>query len=197
MPAVFVYGALMDRSDLGEGRAATVEGHAVRFVAPGVPLIEPCFAALVPAPDSVAHGVVYELDADTWQRIVSAEHGYRSVSVEALTREGAVRCQALIIPGRDATSAEGRPSARYAQRLVDGARRHGLPDEVVTAYRRHRERGSTISLFLVALYRPVARLVPHLGLGGAMAVVLAVLGLAVAAVVGGAAALVTLAWPAG
>ncbi|MFT7518297.1 MAG: gamma-glutamylcyclotransferase (GGCT)/AIG2-like uncharacterized protein YtfP [Kiritimatiellia bacterium] len=168
--AIFVYGALMDGDH--EGRAAFVKDHAVRFVAPGVPILEPGFAALVAAPGQEAHGAVLTVDGPTWNKMLDIEDGYERIAVIAQVDGEDVPCQALMFPGATSSSPEFRPSARYMGRLVAGALRHGLPTDAVQQLRQRQTAGSKISANLVWLQRPVEKLVPYVGLTGAIIIVL-------------------------
>jgi hypothetical protein len=42
-----------------QSEAGSLEGHEVRFLAPGLNALEPAFAYMVPAHSGVAHGVVH------------------------------------------------------------------------------------------------------------------------------------------
>ena len=153
MPKAFVYGAQMIHpASVGVAWPARVDDHAVEFVARGVPVFEPCFAALVATPGAIAHGVIVDFDDHAWAELVRFERGYAVVEVDAelidptdVDELGVERltCLAFRIDARARLASPGRPSARYARKLAAGARAHGLPPEVVT--RSSRSRTSTIS----------------------------------------------------
>lgn len=164
MPRVFVYGAQMlhakDAELLG---GACVRDHAVRFVAKGVPVFEPGFAALEPAPGEVAYGAVLEVDEATWEEMKRFEQGYRVVEVEAefLDPAGAERacvCRAFRISRALRSRRELRPSRRYARKMLEGARRAGLPTQVLGRYEVAVRNGSPLSLGLTWLFPIAARI---------------------------------------
>lgn len=134
----FAFGANMSRAVLEKRRGMTplraerarTKGWARAFVERGVPLIEPVFAGLVEAPDDECWGVAYELRDDDARRLDGFEgSGYSRVEVDAETESfGLVRAFAYA----SANPVHGRkPSRRYLSLLVDGAREHGLPADVI------------------------------------------------------------------
>ncbi|MCB9755268.1 MAG: gamma-glutamylcyclotransferase [Myxococcales bacterium] len=155
MPRVFFYGAqMLHPESVARGRVGVVDGYAVDFTAVGVPVFEPAFANLEAAPGQRAHGVVTELSDAAWAEVRAVERSYRVTRVRAALRTGeVVECVSLTTGPR--AGRPGRPSARYARLLVEGARAHGLPPEVVARYERAAADGSRISLRLRWL-RPLA-----------------------------------------
>ncbi len=188
MPRVFVYGALMAADFDGQvGRAAALPEHAVRFVARGVPYLEPAFAALVPEPGSIAHGALFEVTEEQWASITSHEEGYQAAQVHVFlddcdeAPEG-LQASALLLLGD--VPPELAPSSRYAELLRRGAARCGLPTRTIERYADLARTGSKLSRYLVLLRVPVVALVPLVGFRAAVALV-AVL---CAAAIGGLAA---------
>lgn len=167
MPKVFVYGAQMAHPDsVGAAWPGRVRDHAVRFVAPGLPLFEPAFAAIEAAPGALAHGVIVDFDDATWASLIALERSYepRELEVELLTPEDAaelgastLRCPAFFL-ARPGLSRERQPSARYARKLAAGARAHGLPPEVVTRYEHAAAHGSRLTLTLAWLFPLASRI---------------------------------------
>ncbi len=156
MPNVFVYGAQMRHPEsLERGRAAVVEDHAVDFTARGVPVLEPAFADLQPAPGRRAHGVVTDFAPATWDELRAFERGYQLIEVTAVIAASGERVACLALTRGALASPPARPSARYARLLVFGARRHGLPPEVIARYERAAAEGSRITLRLAWL-KPLA-----------------------------------------
>ncbi len=149
MPRAFVYGALMTHPHaLARGEPAWVDDHAVRFTVRGLPLLEPAFAALEPAPGARAWGVAVEWSDRQWARICRREWPYDVREVIARTKRGAERpCLAFFIGGAFRIR-ERTPSARYARLLLDGAEHHALPAEVVQRYRELVEKGARWSVRL-------------------------------------------------
>lgn len=150
----------------GTGRAALVRDYAVRMSSPGVPAFEPVFAGLEPVPGAIAHGVIIEFEDETWEQLVRFEKSYVLEEVRAEVLPGPKLeadaqpvvevCLAFCLHPQRRGRPEGRPSARYARKLVEGARTHGLPEAVIARYERAAEQGSRLSLSLLWLY-PVAQ----------------------------------------
>lgn len=149
VPRAFVYGALMTHPHaLAYGEPAWVDDHAVRFVARGLPLIEPAFAALDSVAGSRAWGVSVEWTDRQWANICRREWPYDTREVLARTKRGEERsCLAFFIGGGFRIR-ERTPSARYARLLLKGAEHHALPAEVITRYRELAERGARWSIRL-------------------------------------------------
>ncbi|MFV8754452.1 hypothetical protein ACNOYE_28220 [Nannocystaceae bacterium ST9] len=165
MPKLFVYGAQMIHPEsLGvTSWPARVRGHTVEFMARGIPVFEPAFAELEPVadPHAAAYGVVVEFSDSAWAELVRHESGYAVVEVEAelldpsrATELGAssLRCHAFRLLERERLATPGRPSARYARKLVAGARAHGLPPDVIARYEQAAAQGGRASLALAWLY---------------------------------------------
>lgn len=183
MPTVFVYGALMARPlVLDKGRLGVVRGFAARFVAPGLPLFEPRFLALVEAPGEQTPGVVFDIDDAAWARMSRHEFSYERRTVTAQVDGEELEALALVL-SPDRAGPPGRPSARYARILVHGAEAHGLPDDLVAHYRSLAETGSKASLALVPLRGPIVWLGHYIGPRVAAGVVLGALVLAAVSVV--------------
>lgn len=158
---VFVYGALMDESELRRlGRAGWLEDHDTRFTARGFTWFEPRFLALESIAGACAHGLVAEVDEARWGRISAHEDGYTPTRVRVMTDTGPVDAITLVLDSSERVS-PGMPSGRYADRLVRGAELVGLPVEVVERYRRAALAGSPITRWLspvvVVVRRVLAR----------------------------------------
>ncbi len=134
----FAYGANTNPSVL-QGRRkiqpesaehATLDGFRLTFNLRGIPLVEPVFANIEPAPDAQVHGVLYRLKPEAQARLDMLEGEgkyYRSVDVDVTGDDsGVVRAKAYF--GLKTRSA-GRPSRRYLELLIDGGQHHGFPAE--------------------------------------------------------------------
>lgn len=153
MPTLFVYGALMTHPYvLANGEAAYVDDHAVRFVVPGIPFLEPAMAALEPLPGARAWGVVADWTDEAWQRARSHEWGYDERPVNAITLHGNARTAAALFMKRTLKN-ERMPSARYATLLLRGAEHHRFPDDVVARYRDLVKTGPGLTLAMRNLFR--------------------------------------------
>ena len=138
----FAFGANMSRAILVDRRRITPErseparldGYRLVFTEPGIPLVEPAFASIEPAPGDHVHGVLHHLPdgaADSIDRFEGRTYDRIEVVVDTVEsgRVGAwayrsrrtVRCR--------------RPSRRYLQLLIAGACEHGLPEEHIARLR--------------------------------------------------------------
>ncbi|PRP90335.1 hypothetical protein ENSA5_65320 [Enhygromyxa salina] len=170
MPRVFVYGAQMAHPEsVGAAWPARIADHAVRFVVRGVPLFEPAFAGLEPAPGETALGVIIDFSDETWAKLVRFERGYEVVELDAElldpdhaaeihSRGATVTCFAFRLDPRQRTATPRRPSARYARKLAAGARAHGLPPELIARYERAVSEGGRASLALAWLFPLASRI---------------------------------------
>ncbi len=171
---VFVYGALMSGGPkMVEGQAAWVQDHAVRFVARGVPLLEPAFAALVPEQGQTAQGVLWHVDEATRAKMRAQEDGYREERLLVETAAGSVFAHAFILTQEERLQRERLPSARYLRLLADGARQFGL--SCADDYAARAEGASRLSLLFFRLKPLVVSLTPHLGLGPSIVLLLVAL----------------------
>lgn len=173
MPKVFAYGAIMDHGVAkAHGRRAFLRDHAVTFCVRGIPLFEPRFLGLRPAPGKTAWGVLVEMDDAHWARCVRSEVSYEVVTVDVVCGgDGGARddhepsddeevhqAYAFLVQDKWVAS-EGAPSARYAARLWRGAKHHGLPEHVVARYRELRDTGGRASKRLGPLLPVIARVI--------------------------------------
>ncbi len=113
-------------------RAGRLDGYRLCFnlpVGPG----ERGVANIEPEPGATIYGVLYLLTRAELDRLDRTEGvhvgAYRRVPVEVVADDGA---GLTAITYRSSRTTTGRkPSARYLQLLLDGAREHGLPREYV------------------------------------------------------------------
>ncbi|UJR83072.1 gamma-glutamylcyclotransferase family protein [Sandaracinus amylolyticus] len=131
--AYFAFGANTCRDVLVRRRrirpisseAASLRDHRLAFVQRGIPLIEPAFASVLPQLGATVHGVLHVLHDDDMERLDRHESaGYARVEREVHARERVMR--AFVYVTRTPTLGL-RPSRRYRDLLVRGAREHGLP----------------------------------------------------------------------
>lgn len=113
-------------------RTARLEGYRLCFdlpVGPG----ERGVANVEPEAGACTYGVLYLLTRTELDRLDHTEGvhfgAYRRIPVEVVTEEG-TRLTAITYRS-SRTDAGRKPSARYLQLLLDGAREHGLPPEYV------------------------------------------------------------------
>lgn len=160
----FVYGSLMtDETALKSGKAAFVRDHAVRFTHVGLPPVEPSFANIEWSPGDVAWGVIVDFDDGTWKEIQKRELSYSVIKVMAETPGGeACECETFTLKGI-LRGRERPPSARYAKMLLDGARRHNFPQDVVERYEKYYRNGNRATLKMGPLIRPVYSIIRLIG----------------------------------
>jgi cation transport regulator ChaC len=117
-----------------EARRARLDAHRLCFnlpVGPG----ERAVANVEPDADACTWGVAYLISAEQAEHLDRTEGVHRGAyarSAVTIELESAERLAAFTY--RSALTCEGRkPSARYLQLLLAGAREHGLPAEYVRA----------------------------------------------------------------
>ncbi len=107
--------------------AATLRDHRLAFVHPGIPLIEPAFASVLRAPGERVHGVLHLLRPGDMQVLDSHESsGYDRTVREVDAGDRRAFDAALYITRRPRLGL--RPSRRYRDLLIRGAREHQLPE---------------------------------------------------------------------
>ncbi|RMF13402.1 MAG: hypothetical protein D6761_11225 [Candidatus Dadabacteria bacterium] len=135
----FAYGANLFPDVLERRRgicpASAVPARAIgwrrTFDVLGIPLVEPAFANLTQADGQFCWGVLYELSTTQLNQIRAVEApAYRDGMVQVETADGR-RLEAHAFIGVWTRRREGRPSKRYLDLLIAGARHHGLPDEAL------------------------------------------------------------------
>ncbi len=79
-------------------------------------------------PDSggVVWGAVYALDPDDWPRLDAFERDYERIEIEVVLD---ARRESVQTYRSDLQTADPVAAAAYKQRIVEGARAHGLPSE--------------------------------------------------------------------
>ncbi len=85
------------------------------------------FANIVSGGDGVV-GVVYTLSSESLLSLDAYEAGYQRQHVDVALNDGGI-CDAIAYIARaEHVGRESAPSAAYLQRILAGARRHGLPE---------------------------------------------------------------------
>ncbi len=98
------------------------------------------FYANIIASESTVIGVLYRCSQTSIERLDGYEAGYERKSIVVTDKFGQ-RLEAeayFALPGRTLTN--GKPSLEYLQRILTGARMHGLPEEYVHALERRAAR---------------------------------------------------------
>lgn len=118
-----------------DAQPAVLPGHRLVFDLPGVPMVEPAFASVVPDATACVHGVAWTLTPADMARLDSFESGRYARRPHAVQVRGrATEAQAYVNrrPGRALL-----PSRRYLLLLARGAEEHGLPAEHIAWLRAH------------------------------------------------------------
>ena len=135
MPVLyFAYGANMCRDVFvrrrrivpGSAEPAWLPEHQLVFALRGIPWLEPAFATVVPAPGEVVHGVLYAIEEADMRRLDRRESS-RYARRDMIVRTGGGEFHAQLYVARHPTPGL-RPSRRYRDLLLRGARDHGLPE---------------------------------------------------------------------
>lgn len=143
----FAYGSNMQRATLCERRGisctralpARVPGWRVVFDKPPLIPIGESFANLIPDPDGVAFGVLFEIAAadldhlDLTEGVLIGNYDRVQVRAHALADEAAaIEAHTLSSSRRDASLT---PSPRYMGLVIEGANEHGLPPDYIAFLR--------------------------------------------------------------
>jgi gamma-glutamylcyclotransferase len=113
------------RTGVHTARQAFLPGHRVAFNMDGGD--GQVYANIVQPGDGV-HGVIYCCGPDAMSQLDQYEHGYARHTVTVRDAGGADLSAVTYIAQPQHTTAEARPSAAYLQKILAGAREHGLPD---------------------------------------------------------------------
>lgn len=87
-------------------------------------------ANIVPRSDRSVWGALYELTEEQIDKLDPYEPGYRRIRVEPVLDDG--RRLVAYTYVSHTLSAAGPASTEYRQYMINGAREHGLPEEIVT-----------------------------------------------------------------
>ncbi len=111
---------------------AVLREWRLAFNIPGVPLLEPAMASILPARGRTVHGVLLKLSRQDFARLEQSEGGdsfYKQVTLEVEAYDGR-RISARVFKAAPALEfPETAPSRRYLTLLRDGARESGLDPE--------------------------------------------------------------------
>jgi hypothetical protein len=126
----------MDRATLVERRRiepleaqiGLLEGFALRFDQPGLPLIEPVFANLRREDGASVHGVLYRLNPRQLAQLDQLEGGGAYLHLDVSVRAGDGRLVDAKTYLARSTVGGRFPSRRYMDLLIRGARDRGLPE---------------------------------------------------------------------
>ncbi|MCX4243099.1 gamma-glutamylcyclotransferase family protein [Paraliomyxa miuraensis] len=108
---------------------AVLSDWRLSFELPGLPLVEPAMASIVPAPGHEVHGLLLRFSPEQLATLERSEGGglfYETVQVHARSYAGE-RIRAVAFKARpELVVAERPPSRRYLALIREGARRSGL-----------------------------------------------------------------------
>ena len=164
---VFVYGALMGKmKERHNPVAAKIEDYQITFTVKGLPNWEPSFAALVPARNKCAWGIIATLSEEEWKKYRKHEKSYKEATLTVVTKEGRERkCSVLARrePEKD-NRLEENPSARYARTLQQAAKKYSFPEEIIYKYSELMRKGSKKTLYFKWLVPLTKAIVPYTSL---------------------------------
>jgi|AntAceMinimDraft_1070359.scaffolds.fasta_scaffold165583_2 hypothetical protein len=129
-PSVLATRTLTAPKDL-EFERAVLKDHRLCFNV-GAPGLGPQAASVVKEEGSEVHGLVYRLAPAQYALLLASEgvplaYRARAVQVSTYSLNKRLRVQTLFAPNFS-DSKEGRPSKRYLDLIVDGAREQGLSE---------------------------------------------------------------------
>lgn len=133
----FAFGANMSSEVLARrgvrplaSEAARLDDHVLFFGERGIPLLEPGFATIGAAPGETVWGVLHHLRAGDLDVLRSYEgNTYSRRQVRVVGRKSG-EVEAWVFSSRYPVQGL-RPSTRYLEALLAGAREHGLPGDYV------------------------------------------------------------------
>ncbi|TNF65712.1 MAG: gamma-glutamylcyclotransferase [Gammaproteobacteria bacterium] len=146
----FVYGALMHNKIIRrKGKAAYLPGYMIQFSIKGIPLIEPGFATLVPAPGDQAWGVMVELNERDWVKMSSHEVSYQLDTTLAYDLDyQAHEVKALLPKPKAHQPRTWKPSSRYARMLYYASCHFHFPEDVKARYREAYLKGNKVTRYI-------------------------------------------------
>lgn len=109
-------------------RIARLTGYRVVFQCPEGE--EAAYANII-QPGVEVWGVIYRCGEVELIRLDAFEQGYRRVLLEVTDLRGEVLIAATYLMVHAEQARFGKPTAEYFERIVVGARRHGLPEHYV------------------------------------------------------------------
>lgn len=87
--------------------------------------------ANIRSPGAGVWGVVYRCDAEALAQLDEYESGYERVAIQVTDRAGQARAAVAYVAQEDRVCDAGAPAEAYLERILVGARQHGLPPEYV------------------------------------------------------------------
>lgn len=108
-------------------RRAFLPGHRLAFNARGT---DGCTYANVATPGSGVRGVIYPFDEAKLTALDRFESGYDRTLMEVVVEAGET-VPAFAYIAKPTQLAVGRPTSVYLDRILGGAREHGLPEEYI------------------------------------------------------------------
>ncbi|MBX7104580.1 MAG: gamma-glutamylcyclotransferase [Gemmataceae bacterium] len=88
-------------------------------------------ANIMPCPGEEVIGIVYRCDQATMKKMDNWEPGYERQSVQVSLDDGKVVEAITYVAAAKNVTNDGHPSPEYLQKIVTGARQHGLPEKYI------------------------------------------------------------------
>jgi len=117
--------------------SAELSGYKLVFDHPGIPLLEPSFANVQQSHGNKVHGVLYHLTKSDMDLLKKLEGGaYKNLELDVVGKiSGHTTAHVFWTPNTGITHL--RPSRRYMNILIQGAREHKLPAEWIHFLKEH------------------------------------------------------------
>ena len=111
---------------------AELKGYRLVFDHPGIPLLEPSFANVEKHDDSKIYGVLYHMTRDEMNLLNKMEGGgaYQNLDLEVVGKESGLKI-AHVYWTENTGITHLKPSRRYINVLLEGAKEHNLPPELI------------------------------------------------------------------
>jgi hypothetical protein len=109
---------------------AKITGWQLVMEHPGVPFVEPVFASIKEHKDAEVHGVLYKITEPDFKRLCNSEGAaYRLVLLDNIESEGRMFRGCTFVSDKFCTGR--KPSRRYMQKLIQGAKENNLPKSYI------------------------------------------------------------------
>ena len=109
---------------------AKITGWQLAMEHPGVPFVEPVFATIKEQKDAKVHGVLYRITGPDFKRLCNSEGAaYRRVLLDNIESEGRMFRGCTFVSNKFCTGR--KPSRRYMQKLIQGAKENNLPKSYI------------------------------------------------------------------
>ncbi len=99
------------------------------------------YANVVDSTGAEVFGVVYRCNPESMRQMDAKEIGYERRLVDVAADDGKVLKAVTYVAKPESVCCEGRPTKEYRDRILDGARQHGLPEDYIKSIEALARRG--------------------------------------------------------